>query len=67
MVWGNHRLAPADRSVILVDSETGVEVDPVVVDRRTGRRIDTEDVVFARGPKASKMDVARYPQIVARR
>jgi DNA-binding HxlR family transcriptional regulator len=61
--WGNHRLAPEDRSVILVDAETGIEVDPVVVDRRTGLRIDTEDIVFARGPKASEMVVARYPEI----
>jgi DNA-binding HxlR family transcriptional regulator len=61
--WGNHRLAPEDRSVILVDAETGVEVDPVVVDRRTGLRVDTEDVVFARGPRASAMIVARYPEI----
>ena len=65
--WGNHRLDPADRSVILVDAETGVEVDPVVVDRRTGVRIDTGDVVFARGPKASAMVIARYPETAAPR
>ncbi|GIJ09826.1 winged helix-turn-helix transcriptional regulator [Micromonospora andamanensis] len=62
--WGNHRLAPQDRSVILVDTDTGVEVDPIVVDRRTGRRLDTENVVFARGPKASEMVTARYPKIM---
>ncbi|WBB53417.1 helix-turn-helix domain-containing protein [Verrucosispora sp. WMMD573] len=62
--WGNHRLAPQDRSVILVDTETGAEVEPVVVDRRTGRRIDNENVVFARGPKASAMVTARYPKIM---
>ena len=31
--WGNARLAPDDRSMILVDSVTGSEADPVVVDR----------------------------------
>ncbi|MGC5053371.1 winged helix-turn-helix transcriptional regulator [Micromonospora sp. DT48] len=62
--WGNHRLAPEDRSVVLVDTETSAEVDPVVVDRRTGRRIDTENVVFARGPKASEKVAARYPKIM---
>ncbi|MFI6763452.1 winged helix-turn-helix transcriptional regulator [Micromonospora sp. NPDC050417] len=61
--WGNHRLAPEERSIILVDIETGMEVDPVVVDRRTGVRIDTGDVVFARGPKASAMVIARYPEV----
>lgn len=61
--WGNHRLLPEERSVILVDTKTGVEVEPVVVDRRTGMRIDTEDIVFARGPKASARIVERYPEI----
>lgn len=60
--FGNHRLAPEDRSVILVDEETGQEVDPVVVDRATGRRIDTASFVFARGPKAGEQVAARYPE-----
>ncbi|MEV2240989.1 helix-turn-helix domain-containing protein [Micromonospora sp. NPDC049891] len=62
--WGNHQLAPEDRSVILVDTDTGVEVDPIVVDRRTGRPIETENVVFARGPKASELVAERYPKIM---
>ncbi|MEE1760790.1 winged helix-turn-helix transcriptional regulator [Streptomyces sp. SP18BB07] len=60
--FGNHRLAPEDRSVVLVDEETGREVDPVVVDRATGRRVDTAGFVFARGPKASEQVAARYPE-----
>ncbi|MEV7807446.1 helix-turn-helix domain-containing protein [Microbispora sp. NPDC088329] len=65
--WGNHRLPPEDRSLVLVDKETGVAVDPVVVDGLTGRRIDTADHVFARGPKASEMIIARYPEIPGQR
>lgn len=34
--WGNARLAPQDRSMILVDADSGEEVEPVVVDARTG-------------------------------
>ncbi len=64
--WGNHRLAPEDRSVVLVDVDTGVPVDPVVVDRATGRRVDTAGYAFARGPKASEMIIARYPEIPRR-
>ncbi|MEE1835717.1 winged helix-turn-helix transcriptional regulator [Streptomyces sp. SP17KL33] len=60
--FGNHQLAPEDRSVVLVDEETGREVDPVVVDRATGRRVDTAGFVFARGPKASEQVAARYPE-----
>lgn len=65
--FGNHRLAPEDRSLILVDEETGREVDPVVVDRTTGRRVDTAGFVFARGPKAGEQIAARYPEARARR
>ncbi|MGW1373903.1 winged helix-turn-helix transcriptional regulator [Streptomyces sp. NPDC002446] len=64
--YGNHQLAPEDRSLLLVDAETGVAVEPVVVDRLTGRRIDTADYVFARGPKASEQITARYPRIPER-
>src|SRR4029078_5646799 len=31
--WGNARLAPTARSMVLVDSETGVVAEPVLVDR----------------------------------
>ncbi|HZF89873.1 helix-turn-helix domain-containing protein [Streptomyces sp.] len=64
--WGNHRLAPEDRSLVLVDVRTGVAVDPVVVDRLTGQPVDTADHVFAPGPKASELIVARYPEIPRR-
>ncbi|MFJ5708786.1 winged helix-turn-helix transcriptional regulator [Streptomyces sp. NPDC093105] len=60
--FGNHLLAPEDRSLVLVDEETGREVDPVVVDRATGRRVDTAGFVFARGPKAGEQIAARYPE-----
>ncbi|MFI5798185.1 winged helix-turn-helix transcriptional regulator [Streptomyces sp. NPDC051677] len=65
--WGNRQLAPQDRSLILVDAETGVAADPVVVDRLTGRRVDTADYVFARGPKASASIIARYPEVPEQR
>ncbi|MET0134316.1 MAG: helix-turn-helix domain-containing protein [Kibdelosporangium sp.] len=58
--WGNQRLGPQQRSMILVDSETGEEVEPVVVDRATGRRVDTEKYVFAAGPAASESMRSRY-------
>lgn len=58
--WGNQRLEPGQRSMILVDSATGEEVEPVVVDRATGRRVDTEEYVFAAGPAASETMRSRY-------
>ncbi|RBM17020.1 helix-turn-helix domain-containing protein [Streptomyces sp. PT12] len=61
--WGNARLAPDERSMILVDATTGDEVEPVVVDAATGRRVDdSEAFVFAAGPAASPAMRARYPR-----
>ncbi|MFD4660781.1 winged helix-turn-helix transcriptional regulator [Kitasatospora sp. NPDC058444] len=59
--WGNSRLAPEQRSMVLVDAQTGEEVEPVVVDARTGRRLDDSgSYVFAAGPAASQAMRARY-------
>ena len=58
--WGNARLAPNDRSMILVDSVTGGEADPVVVDRQSGRPVDGADFVFTAGPAASAPFRDRY-------
>ena len=58
--WGNARLAPAQRSMVLVDAETGVEAEPVVVDRATGQRLDGPDFVFTAGPAASQPFQDRY-------
>ncbi len=58
--WGNARLDPDQRSVVLVDAETGMEAEPVLVDRATGRRVDGPDFVFSAGPAASKPFRDRY-------
>lgn len=59
--WGNSRLAPADRSMILIDARSGEEVEPVVVDAGTGRRLDDSDAyVFAAGPAAGDAMRLRY-------
>lgn len=59
--WGNARLAPEERSMVLVDRETGEEVEPVVVDAATGRRLDDSAAfAFAAGPAAGAAMRARY-------
>ncbi|MFB6706780.1 winged helix-turn-helix transcriptional regulator [Streptomyces sp. NPDC056333] len=59
--WGNSRLAPEERSMILIDAKSGEEVDPVVVDAATGRRLDdSEAFVYTAGPAASDAMRARY-------
>ncbi|SED23304.1 hypothetical protein SAMN05216532_3885 [Streptomyces sp. 2231.1] len=58
--WGNSRLTPAERSMILIDTHSGEEVEPVV-DAKTGRRLDDSDTyVFTVGPAASDAMRHRY-------
>jgi DNA-binding HxlR family transcriptional regulator len=64
--WGNSRLQPDERSMILIEKDTGIEVDPIVVDRTTGRRLDDDDFVFTAGPAASDAMRTRYEQIAQR-
>jgi len=60
--WGNSRLEPERRSMIVVDANSGDEVEPVIVDGRTGRRLDdSATYVFAAGPAASPAMRDRYP------
>lgn len=61
--WGNSRLPAAERSMILVDAHSGQEVEPVVVDARTGRRLDdSDDYVFAAGPRPAMPCAAVTPR-----
>jgi len=52
--WGNARLEPHQRSMILIDADNGVEADPVLVDRASGRRVEGPEFVFTADPAASK-------------
>ena len=52
--WWNETLEQDSRPVIVVDHETGKEVEPIVVDRRTGERIEWPRHRFAPGPTASR-------------
>jgi DNA-binding HxlR family transcriptional regulator len=58
--WGNARLDPGERSMVLVDYETGVEAEPILVDRSTGRRVDGPNFIFTAGPAASAPFRDRY-------
>src|SRR5437764_7409483 len=52
LTWGNKHFAPEGASVLLVDAQTGVAADPVLVDRTTGRPLEEPDYVYAPGPAA---------------
>jgi DNA-binding HxlR family transcriptional regulator len=65
LAWGNKHFAPEGKSVTIVDSETGVEADPVLVDRISGRPLETPAFRPAAGPVANER-VRRRHQFVAR-
>lgn len=53
MAWGNRQFAdPVGPSSLLVDAQTGLPADPVLVDRNTGREIDDIHFKYAAGPAA---------------
>jgi DNA-binding HxlR family transcriptional regulator len=53
MAFGNRHFATEGISSQLVDEETGKAVEPVLVDRATGKELDEERFAFAAGPAAN--------------
>jgi DNA-binding HxlR family transcriptional regulator len=51
VAWGNENFAPEGRSVELADPATGLPVEPVLIDKTTGRPL-SEGVKITAGPAA---------------
>jgi DNA-binding HxlR family transcriptional regulator len=58
--WRNAQLAPEERAMILVDAETGREIEPAVIDPETGLDVSDPRFVFTAGPAAGVKMRARY-------
>jgi DNA-binding HxlR family transcriptional regulator len=54
LAWGNKHFTPDGESVLVADKETGAVVDPVLVDRTSGRELSESDYGFVAGPAASE-------------
>ncbi|MDE2583643.1 MAG: helix-turn-helix transcriptional regulator [Rhodospirillales bacterium] len=52
LAWGNRHFAPEGASVQIARADTGAPVEPMVVDRATGRRIAGPDYIVVPGPGA---------------
>ena len=63
LAWGNKHFAPEGRGVRLVDRETGMAADPIVVDRISGRPLTDALVVSAPGPAANERTRRRLANI----
>jgi DNA-binding HxlR family transcriptional regulator len=68
LAWGNRHFAPEGASVVIVDGETGVIAEPVLVDAVSGRRLTAPPFRAAAGPAADEQirqrhgTVARSPR-----
>ena len=60
LAWGNKHFAPEGLSVRLVDRETGLAADPILVDRVSGRPLTDAMVVSAPGPAANERTRRRF-------
>jgi DNA-binding HxlR family transcriptional regulator len=60
LAWGNKHFAPEGKSVVLLDTTTGKEAEPIVIDRVTGRPLAEPNVRSAPGPAADERTRRRY-------
>ena len=60
LAWGNKHFAPEGASVVVVDSRTGEEAEPILVDRKSGRLLAAPDFRSAAGPAADSRTRQRH-------
>ena len=63
MVFGNRHYATEGVASQMVEAATGVPAEPVLVDRRTGKPMDSPDFVYAAGPAADSVVLERVAQV----
>lgn len=66
LAWGNRHYAPEGKSVVLIDGETGREVDPILVDPATGRPVTEYPYRTVAGPAADERTRRRLAYKAAR-
>ncbi len=60
LAWGNKHFAPEGVSVRLVDRNTGIEADPVLIDRTSGRVMTDPAFMSVPGPAADDRTRRRF-------
>ena len=53
LTWGNAHFTPEGPQMRIVDAHTGEAVEPVLVDARSGRKLQAPDFKLAPGPAAT--------------
>jgi len=65
--WGNTHFAPEGESVILVDTATGKQAVPILVDANTGKPISAGSHIIAEGPAAGEKVKRSISELLERR
>ncbi|MBZ9678485.1 winged helix-turn-helix transcriptional regulator [Mesorhizobium sp. ES1-1] len=60
LAWGNKHLAPEGPSLVVVDKADGRWAEPALVDRESGRQLDSESFTMATTPRATDRMRRRY-------
>lgn len=60
LAWGNRHFAPEGESVVLIVRDTGEPAIPVMIDARSGARMDSRQFRPAPGPAADAQTTARH-------
>jgi DNA-binding HxlR family transcriptional regulator len=63
MAFGNRHYAAEGVASQMVDAVTGLPAEPVLVDRRSGKPMDSPDFVYAAGPAADPVVLERVAQV----
>ncbi|MFZ2005513.1 MAG: helix-turn-helix domain-containing protein, partial [Stellaceae bacterium] len=66
LAWGNRHYAPEGKSVVLIDGETGREVEPILIDPVTGRSVTEYPYRTVAGPAADERTRRRLATSAAR-
>lgn len=61
--WGDRDVEPRRRTIRLVDRSTGATVEPVLIDRITGRPLAEIDVGYVAGPAAGEGLRTRFSEL----
>jgi DNA-binding HxlR family transcriptional regulator len=61
--WGNKHFAPEGPSVMLVDRDSGKQIDLGLVDRNTGKEINGREHIIVAGPQADELTRERLDSL----
>jgi hypothetical protein len=64
VAWGNRHFAPEGASVVLVDTQTGIQADPMLVDRNTGAELASPRFRTIPGPAADASTREKFAPVM---